>query len=178
MPNTIRRDCPVGRSQNLQIRDIIRSQIFRYDTQHYLDPLPDAASKKNRERWFEAAMRRTCESDIIFLNPDIGMRWDNGRLPEYAYRSELRALFMANKVLVIYQHSQQQANSDWIAGNTKRLDIVRLGEGAVRVCRWGREQVRAYFIVTRNQLQAARIDARLAVFENTPWVATGNFKVI
>lgn len=165
-------------SQSLQIRDVIRSQILRYDTQHYLEPLPDASSKKNREKWFDAAMRRTAESDVIFLNPDIGMRWDDGRKPEYVYYREMRALFKAGKILVIYQHNQQRAYRDWIARNTRKLNIVRVGEGNLRICRWGREQVRAYFIVMPNQPQVARINTRLVTLQNTPWVATGSFEVI
>ena len=164
--------------ERLCVPDILDLDIFPPDTLHYPDSMPDPPRLRDRRDWFAGAVRETAEADVIFLNPDIGMTWNDGWMNAYAYRREMRALFEADKVLVIYQHSQQQAFRDWIARNIRRLGTVRLREGDVRVCRWGRERARAYFIVTRNEHQTKRIDTLLADFQNTPWVTTGNFEVI
>ena len=163
-----------AQGERLRIPDIINLPIFPPGTQHYPDPLPDPPTSQNRREWFEQAMRQTADSDIIFLNPDTGMKWNDGRRLEYAYSRELRALFQRGKILVIYQHQQR---SDWVAENTRRLATVMLNAGHLRVCRWRRESVRGYFIVARTEQQIQRIDERLTVLRNSPWAVTGNFSV-
>jgi hypothetical protein len=161
--------------ERLLVTDIADLPIFPPRTQHYPDPLPDPPTVQNRRKWFAEAMRRTADSDLIFLNPDTGMKWDGGRRLQYAYFRELEALFNTGKALVIYQH--QQRRTGWVAENTRRLAGVTLNTGHLRVCTWGRESARAYFIVARTEQQIERIDERLAVLRDSPWVATGNFSV-
>ena len=163
-----------ARKEKLLVTDIMNLPIFPPRTQHYPDPLPDPPTIQNRREWFAEAMRRTADSDLIFLNPDTGMKWDEGWQLQYAYRRELRELFNTEKALVIYQH--QQRSKGWVAENTRKLASVMANIGHLRVCTWRRESVRTYFIVAHKQ-QIERIDERLAALRDRPWIATGNFSV-
>ena len=161
--------------EQLLVTDIADLPIFPPGTLHYPDPLPVPPTLQNRREWFAEAVRRTADANLIFLNPNTGMRWDEGWRLDYAYRRELRALFVAGKALVIYQH--QQRVEGWVERNTRGLATVTLNLGHVRVCTWGRESARAYFIVAPTERQIERVDERLAVLRNSPWVAKENFSV-
>ena len=77
----------MARNQRLRIRDIIGSPIFPCDTQHYPEPLPDPPTVRNRREWFDEAIRRTADSDLIFINPDTGIKWNQGWSLPYVYTS-------------------------------------------------------------------------------------------
>ena len=82
-----------------RISDTINSFILPPNTQHYDKPLPVPASKPSRGRWFNEALAKTYESNVIFLNPDIGIDWDRKARLRYVHRWEIQKLLDKDKIL-------------------------------------------------------------------------------
>ena len=89
------------------------------DTDYYDAPLsfvpdlPREIKQMTREFWFERALRAVQDSDLVFVDPDTGIRTpqrmyrDDG--PKYTYMGDLEALWGMNKSLVVYQHATRES---------------------------------------------------------------------
>ena len=77
------------RNDRRRIEDIIDRGIFPPRTQHYRRLIPRPATVASRRQWFGDAMAKTAESDVIFLNPDIGINWTGQTRLQYVHPWEL-----------------------------------------------------------------------------------------
>lgn len=162
----------MARNQNRRIEDVINSPIIlRTDTQHYDRPLCRPAHINSRKRWFNEAVVRTAKSDVIFLNPDKGIEWDRNRKAtlQYVHTWELEQLLETCRVLVIYQHQQQQNDANWIENNARNLLGYTPVVQHLWVCTWNRVSRRAYFITAQTEEQRATLEECLATMQRIPW---------
>ena len=156
----------MARNENRRIEDIINSpMILRCDTQHFADPLPMPATAPARYRWLNNAMGQTAESDVIFLNPDTGITWGVKTSRHHVEPSELMRLLRMNKILVIYQHQQQQNDANWIENNARKLRQPPRQVPYLWACIWRPQPQRAYFIAAGTEEQRARIEECLATLQ-------------
>ena len=158
--------------QPLTVPDIRNLPIFPGGTLHYVEPLPNPPSLQNRQQWFCGALQCVADANVVFLNPDTGMAWNDEWSHQYVYSREVQALLEMDKVIVIYQHHQR---TDWVAENARQLLGLPLNVQYLRVLRWNTLSVRGYFIATRNENLLQTIDQRLLDLANSPWVANGHF---
>ena len=156
------------RDEERRIEDSINSPILPHETLHYELPIPRPANIASRKRWFNEAMDRTAESDVIFLNPDIGIDWDRKARLKYVHRWELEALLEKEKILVIYQHAQHSA--DWVVKNARKLRCGPLAVQHLWVCTWHPVSERGYFIAARTEKQRAKVEERLEILQKSLWV--------
>ena len=162
-------------NQLLTVPDLISLPIFPLRTEHFDEPVPELPDGEDRQNWFHRAVNKIRDCDVIFLNPDTGMRWAEEATPAHVHSRELRALLEMDKILIIYQH--QQPHTDFVWDHTFQLRRPPLNVEHLRVCRWRRRRVRAYFMVARNKNQIDRIDERLRVLTRRTWVTERNFSV-
>ncbi len=76
-------------------------------------------SKSDRSSWFELLVKRSQESDLVFLDPDNGFEVESkpyGRKnsSKFVYRHEIEALWSSGKSLLIYQHFIREARLSFI----------------------------------------------------------------
>ena len=164
------------RNEQRRIEDIIYGRILPRGTQHYGMPLPRSATTTSRRQWFNEAMAGTAESDVIFLNPDTGIHWEGQSKLQYVHPWEMQELLgkERGKILVIYQHAQR---TDWVANNARMLRGHPLAVQHLWVCTWLSVSKRGYFIAARTEDQRERIEERLEILRESPWVERKHFKV-
>ena len=154
--------------------------LLRRDTQHYVTPIPQLPAREAREEWFHNAKDKTGESDVIFLNPDTGIDWQERAQPTHVDPREINRLLEMRKIVIIYQHQRHETH--WIentARNLRKHTLEHTLEHTLAVqhlwvCRWGRVSVRTYFIAARTSEQRAKIEERIAVLRRSPWVEMGH----
>ena len=59
---------------------------------------------KNRSDWFESLKKKAKETDIIFLDPDNGIKFNNKKSNKHVMLSEIKELWKMDKSLIVYQH--------------------------------------------------------------------------
>ncbi len=163
---------------NRDIRDIIDNpNILRRDTQHYDKPILPGHTRETRDQWFTDAMDRTAASDVIFLNPDIGIGWNLGASHQHVVSREVNTLLERRKTGVIYQTPPRrgQTHKDWVKSNVKNLLYDTLAVEYLWVIMWNRAPKRAYFIVASTAQQKRWMQQRLTIFCNSQWVRKGHF---
>ena len=162
------------RNKQRGIDDSINSPILPCETLHYELPIPRPANRASRRRWFNEAIARTTESDVIFLNPDNGIDWKGKAKLRYAHSWELEELLgkKTGKIVVIYQHAQR---TDWVANNARILICGPLAVQHLWVCTWHSVSKRGYFIAARTEKQREKIDERLKILKKSPWVERKHF---
>ena len=163
------------RDEERRIESSINSPILPCGTLHYAMRIPRPANIVSRTRWFNKAMDRTAESDVIFLNPDTGIDWKGRAKLKYAHLSELEALLEKGKILVIYQHAQHRA--DWVENNARMLRNNPLAVQHLWACTWHPVSKRGYFIAARTEKQREKIEERLAILQESLWVEKRHIEV-
>ena len=162
------------RNDRRRIEDIIDRGIFPPRTQHYRRLIPRPATVASRRQWFGDAMAKTAESDVIFLNPDIGINWTGQARLQYVHPWELEELLepIREKIVVIYQHAQ---HADWVAENARLLRGSPLAVQYLWVCTWHSGPKRGYFIAARTENQRKRVEKRLEILRRSQWVERQHF---
>ncbi len=138
----------------------------------YDDSLVVNGRPVDRKAWAKAAVERTDDCDVIFVDPDNGLEPASGPSPKHVAFGEL-AEFMRQrksrdaKSLVVYHHLHHSASADEQI-RSRRRELERcLGTSHVISLRYRRGSPRAYFIVPngREDLFNERIEA----FLNDSW---------
>ena len=112
---------------------------------------------RDRQRWLHAGHRMVEGADLVFVDPDNGLRSrgvDSSRTSvKHTYYDELRPLWDRNQSVVVYQHATRHKG-----GFTKLIADLRVnlreqtgGAPDPIVLRWRRRQARAYFILAAPQ---------------------------
>ena len=89
-----------------------------------------------RRRWLEGLLHRAQGSDLVFLDPDIGLEVPSSpmgtrRAGRYVYWAEVTALFRAGFSLLIYQHFPRRKRPEFIREVVSRV-AEKSGAPAVR----------------------------------------------
>jgi hypothetical protein len=138
----------------------------------YDDPLVVDGRLVDRQAWAKAAVERTNDCDVIFVDPDNGLEPPSGPSPKHVAFGELVEYIREGKgrqakSLVVYHHLGHSASADEQIGS-RAIDLGRcFGTSHVIGLRYRRGSPRAFFIVSngREDLFNHRIEA----FLNSPW---------
>ena len=141
--------------------------------------LADRPARINRRRaWLEGAMVSTADADLIFVDPDNGVRRPDHPVPrhrtksvKHAYFDELAAFADRGQSVIAYHHADRSAP----VPEQVRRRLADLAEalpmtevlGAV-IARRGTTRL---YVVAAAPLHAERLRKRLSGLENGPWGA-------
>ena len=184
---------------NRTVSVIKDKSVLPFNTKFFDTPLPSPSRQNRRNEWFALARNELRGANIVYLDPDTGIKIRaNRNLPfnpdnpaggltldettnsrMHVSLQELRFLRNDGKSLIFYQHLGQ--------GNRKgereehRVQAISdlLAEGLnyrdpIWIFRWGVEITRAYFIVPQKE-HRDEIALRLQAFRKTPWVTRDHF---
>lgn len=79
---------------------------------------------KDRKTWFEELENKAKKFDIIFADPDNGIKFNNKNSKKHIKLSEIKKLWEMNKSLIIYQHFLKVDHKVLMAGIVYRLFSV------------------------------------------------------
>jgi len=109
----------------------------------------------DREKWFEESLRTLKTADIIFLDPDNGIRTKSVRKThkkaiKYVFDDEIRRYYEAGKSLIIYTHRDRTKDPDY---KRKLRDIKPFpnDEERMRVLKFKRYSVRHYVFLMQKE---------------------------
>ena len=147
------------------VAEVQRRRILPLGTKFYECKVP--AAPNERHTWLEAGLHRVQGADLVFADPDNGLRLPHpgargvARSPKHAYYDELRRCWERGQSLVIYQHATRHKGgfNKLIAARRKALREHFGGATEPVVLRWRRRQARAYFILAAPN-HTERIEAR------------------
>jgi hypothetical protein len=184
---------------NRTVSVIKDKSVLPFNTKFFDTPLPSPSRQNRRNEWFALARNELRGANIVYLDPDTGIKIQADRKSpfnpdtpaagltldettnsrEHVSLLELRCLQNDGKSLIFYQHLGQ--------GNRKgereehRVQAISdlLAEGLnyrdpIWIFRWGVEITRAYFIVPQKE-HRDEIALRLQAFRKTPWVTRDHF---
>jgi hypothetical protein len=140
-------------------------------------PVPARAARHARRRsWLERALVATSGCDLIFADPDNGIRSALHPVPshrtksvKHAYLDELAAFARRGQSLIVYQHAdrtapvEQQARRR-LADFARETPITPIG--AVRA---SRGSSRLFLVGAASASHARYLTERLAGLERSPW---------
>ena len=186
-------------NDNRTVSVIKNKNVLSAYTKYYDTPLPKPLTKNRRTEWFAQAKRDLARTNLVYLDPDTGIKvqidpgvrfypndpvrglsleeMTNSR--EHVSLGELRCLNNEGKSLIIYQHVGQGNRKHEGPEHRIRAISQRLSEGLNHAdqiwnFRWTVGPGRAYFIVALKE-HREEIERRLRVFCKTPWVTRGHF---
>lgn len=168
--------------------------LMPIDERYYDVPIPVGG----RKSWLQGALEKTREADVIFVNPDNGIRLrireDESKRPiveleettnsrQHVSLGELEYLYEKEKSIIIYHHLGQgnkkgETLEDRIEGIANRLKERLTLICPPRVVRWRRSPQRAYLILPRSQNHRVAIDERLELLKKSAWMARGHFSIL
>jgi hypothetical protein len=135
-----------------------------------------AARQERRRAWAQRALAATYDCDLIFADPDNGIRPVSHRVPahrpkaaKHAYLDELAAFAARGQSLIIYHHADRTAGVEQQA-HRRLADLARgmpvLPIAAVRA---SRGTVRLFLVGAATASHARYLTERLAGLERGPW---------
>ena len=125
-----------------------------------------------RQRWLQQALERTVESDIVFLDPDVGLATaameKKAHSPKHVHRHELRAFlrWSRRQTVVVYQHHPQNFNDR--PSQLKAWDAAlgaRLSAAPPQAITYRNRDL----VVLPDDRHAGLLDARIGAFLSGPW---------
>jgi hypothetical protein len=134
-----------------------------------------AARQTRRRSWLQRALAETADCDLIFADPDNGIRAAAQLVPahrtkavKYAYLDELAAFAGRGQSLVVYHHADRSATVEEQA--RRRLDDIArdVPVRPVAAVRASRGTTRL-FLVAATESQAGYLTDRLAALPVSPW---------
>ena len=157
-------------SKKRNVVAIKESGILPNDTKYYGKLLPcqsTALYMEHRKEWFEKVPSGITNADVIFIDPDNGIRADDSSSKHISI-DELRHLKKSGKSLIIYHHLARHAPiGTQIESMARCLKDNLYLSSMPRVLRYHRGPPRVYFIVA--QLYEKIIATRIAAFLKGPW---------
>jgi len=135
-----------------------------------------AARQARRRSWLERALAATSGCELVFADPDNGIRSALHRVPahrtkavKHAYLDELARFARRGQSLIVYQHADRTAPVEQQA-RRKLADFARevpiTPVGAVRA---SRGTSRLFLVGAAGDAHATYLTERLAGLERSPW---------
>jgi hypothetical protein len=128
-----------------------------------------------RQDWLDRALAATSGCDLIFADPDNGIRPTAHRIRphstkavKHAYLGELAAFVRRGQSLVVYHHADRTADVNQQA--FRRLDDLAADVPAepIAAVRASRGTVRLFLVAAATRTHAQHLKARLTSLENSP----------
>lgn len=156
-----------------KVASIRERGIFPQGTVFYEDRLP---LQCGRERWVQGAAEGTAGCDLVFLDPDNGLKLEGqGSSPKHAYLSELERYLDRGQSLVVYQHSDRSESVDeQIKRRVSRVRQALHDKYEVFALRYKRGTSRAFFVIPQAQHRNI-IKNRAAQFVKGRWGRNQHF---
>jgi hypothetical protein len=139
-------------------------------------------ASNDHQMWNSHAQKTLAQADLIFMDPDNGLRWPPAKArrqdwAKYVSAEEVGPYLRNGKSLIIYQH-QTRDKGGLNVTIPEKFSIVRLAgcETAPWALIFRRSQVRVYFIIP----SAAHIETlwnRTSQFLDTRWGREGHFQL-
>ncbi len=128
---------------------------------------------KDRSGWLDRAVRRTSDCDVVFLDPDNGLRIEadseRARSRKHAYIDEVTEFAKGGRTVVVYHHLGRQGSGRQQIREWLRRLSSQCGVSSLPVALWyHRGTARIYFILpgsAHETIVRRRVDAFLA----GPW---------
>jgi hypothetical protein len=135
-----------------------------------------AARQARRRSWVERALAATADCDLIFADPDNGIRSAGHRAPAYrtnavkhAYLDELAAFARRGQSLIVYHHADRSAAVDQQARG-RLADLAReVPVEPVAAVRASRGTSRLFLVAAATPSHAGYLAGRLTALEVSPW---------
>jgi hypothetical protein len=135
-----------------------------------------AARQQRRRSWAQRALAATSDCDLIFADPDNGIRPTSHRVPahgakaaKHAYLDELAAFAARGQSLIVYHHADRTAD----VGQQARLRLADLARDVpvqpIAAVRASRGTVRLFLVGAATASHAGYLTERLAGLERGPW---------
>ena len=171
---------------NRNIWAVQQSGILPSDTSyyerylHYDNGSTTPVRREVRRNWIEGALDAVVRSEMIFVNPDNGIR-ENGRYrkdgPKYVFMDDLQAFagIPPGKSLVIYRHLPRYARPEEHPNIVQGLSQILTAELDCQVNALlyrdhpAQACSRAYFIASQPGRHQLIIEGRLGSFITSPW---------
>jgi hypothetical protein len=140
-----------------------------------LSATAQAARQAKRRSWLQRAIAATVGCNLIFADPDNGIRTATNLVPahrtkaiKYAYLDELAAFAERGQSLVVYHHADRSATVEEQV--RRRLDDIARGVPIkpVAAVRASRGTTRL-FLVAAAESQDGYLTERLAALTGSPW---------
>lgn len=167
----------IAKVQNLEILP----QAKFYDvpvppSQKSNDHKPIDSYGKDRTKWFEGALSVTADADVIFVDPDNGIKADDSS-PQDVSIAELRRIKQDGKSIIIYhhfgRHNSEPVQIECMARSLK--DILGIS-GSLWGLRWNRVSTRVFFIVAQKSHES-KFRQRIEELKRKPWVTQKHFSI-
>jgi alkylated DNA nucleotide flippase Atl1 len=83
------------------------------DTQFYREPVRPSFTRDARRRWHQAALTHLADAELVFADPDNGLRADarGSRAHKYALFDELADYANRGQSLLVYHHADRSADA-------------------------------------------------------------------
>lgn len=157
------------------IAEIKKSGILGSETAFYATPVPQGKNKRNN--WISGALEAMQERDIVFIDPDNGLRFTDGMSSKHVLLSEVQQFINRGQSIVTYQSFWRQNHDEQMTEWAQKIHRELQLEEQPRIMRFGpRERRRARpqhipraFIILPAVRHANLIDERLTRMLDGPW---------
>lgn len=150
--------------------------LFPEGTPFFGDVIP--ADAKRRLLWFDEAMTRVRQADVVFCDPDNGVSFvHQTRSQRHVSLSELQKLYRAGHTLAVYHHlNRTSSHAEQIAAGAQHLSDLVADGNPVWTAHFRRGTSRVYFLLPQpRHLDAVR--SALELLSKSPWSRRGHFVV-
>ena len=166
----------VKNSKSRKILEIENSKILGSDTRFFSEYCP-GGSREPRTKWHNRALARMKGCDLVFLDPDNGLRgkFQNFTSGKHAYFCEAHAFILQGSALIIYHHLNRSTLHDkQIKERVTWLARYFCDRHLVAAFRYRRGTSRAFFVIWPTDMNEVLLP-RIRAFSEGPWVAEGHF---
>lgn len=133
----------------------------------YSDPVP---KNHDRQAWHTTALATLGGTDVVFLDPDIGIETrskisKNSHPRQYVRWSEITDYYKPkqNQSLIIYQDFQRMEENDFLK-TIFQLQSEFINADAIRIIKYSSRRIR-YFILLLHKKHCKKVDDALASIE-------------
>ena len=151
------------------IAAVPRLGIFPGETRYFEEYVPQIG----RADWYSRAMTQTQNCDLIFLDPDNGLRESDRPSPKHVLVDEVGPFVERGQSVILYHHPGRHTTHDAQITELRQ----RLGERFKREViglRYRRGTSRAFVIIPAPSHEPL-LRHRLAAFRASPWFAHKHF---
>ena len=148
------------------IAQIEESGILGSETSFYSTPVPPG--KNQRESWLSVALKLTNGNDIVFIDPDNGIQFNEKMSSKHARISEVKQFPIHEQTIIIYQSFWRQKQDEQMMAWAEEIHLVLQTEEPPKIVRFGSRNPRAFIILPAAR-HAKLIDERLAKMLDGPW---------
>ena len=137
-----------------------------------------SARQQRRRAWAQRALAATSGCDLIFADPDNGIRPGSHRVPahrtkatKHAYLDELAAFAARGQSLIVYHHADRTAGVEQQA-RRRLADLARdVPIQPIAAVRASRGTVRLFLVGAATTSHAGYLTERLTGLQHSPWGA-------